>query len=72
MLGERIKTLRKKKGMSQEELALELLAVLTIVTTKDLKLKALRTTTIFNMIVIGICIDCYLGSWIICADACCG
>ena len=32
------------------------LAALTIVTTKDLKLKALRTTTIFNMIVIGMCI----------------
>lgn len=32
------------------------LAVLTIVTTKDLKLKALRTTTIFNIVVIGICI----------------
>lgn len=32
------------------------LAVLTIVTTKDLKLKALRTTTIFNTILIGICI----------------
>lgn len=32
------------------------LAILTIVTTKDLKLKTLRTTTIFNMIVIGICI----------------
>ena len=32
------------------------LAVLTIVTTKDLKLKALRTTTVFNMIVIGMCI----------------
>ena len=32
------------------------LAALTIVATKDLKLKALRTTTIFNMIVIGMCI----------------
>lgn len=32
------------------------LAALTIVTTRDLKLKALRTTTIFNMVVIGICI----------------
>ena len=32
------------------------LAALTIVTTKDLKLKALRTTTIFNMVVIGMCI----------------
>ncbi len=32
------------------------LAALTIVTTKNLKLKALRTTTIFNMIVIGMCI----------------
>lgn len=32
------------------------LAALTIVTTKDLKLKALRMTTIFNMVVIGMCI----------------
>ena len=32
------------------------LAALTIVTTKDLKLKALRQTTIFNMVVIGMCI----------------
>ena len=32
------------------------LAALTIVATKDLKLKELRTTTIFNMIVIGMCI----------------
>lgn len=32
------------------------LAALTIVTTKDLKLKALRTTTIFNMVVISMCI----------------
>ena len=110
MLSERIKTLRKKKGMSQEELArmceqerlvkqtnrirgkilflviisliflsviknelMQMLAVgvciivalgilykhlaaLTIVTIRDLKLKALRTTTIFNMVVIGMCI----------------
>ena len=32
------------------------LAALTIVTTKDLKLKALRQATIFNMVVIGLCI----------------
>lgn len=32
------------------------LEALTIVTTKDLKLKALRQTTIFNMVVIGMCI----------------
>ena len=32
------------------------LAALTIVTTKNLKLKALRQATIFNMVVIGLCI----------------
>jgi len=32
------------------------LAALTIVTTKDLKLKALRMTTIFNLVVMGMCI----------------
>ena len=32
------------------------LAALTIVTTKNLKLKALRQATIFNMVVIGLCL----------------
>lgn len=32
------------------------LAALTIVTTKNLKLKALRHATLFNMVVIGLCI----------------
>lgn len=38
------------------------LAALTIVTTKNLKLKTLRQATIFNMVVIGIICGCYF--WI--------